>query len=36
MNNVGSYYGVMKHHASYKRTKEFNWLVYEKVVASFE
>ncbi len=25
LNNVGSYYGIMKHHAGYKKTREFHW-----------
>ncbi|MEK7524641.1 MAG: RNA-directed DNA polymerase [Patescibacteria group bacterium] len=33
LNNVGSYYGVMKYHANAKKMREFHWLVGEK---SFE
>lgn len=35
LNNVGSYYGVMKHHANYNKTREFHWHICEKVLEKF-
>lgn len=31
VNNVGSYYGIMKYHANYKRTRGFYWYISEKL-----
>ena len=31
LNNAGSYYGVLSHHANYEKIREFHWMVHEKV-----
>ncbi len=31
MNTIGSYFGVLKHHASYKKKRQFHWHVVEKM-----
>ena len=31
-NNIGSYYGLMKHHTNYKKMREFAWFVEEKLL----
>lgn len=36
LNNVGSYYGAMKHHANYKKKREFHWFIEGKLVDIFE
>lgn len=35
LNNVGSYYGVMKHHGNYKKLREFHWNIFEKLRGEF-
>ena len=36
LNNVGSYYGVMKYHASYKKVREFHWFIVEKLFETLD
>lgn len=33
VNNIASYSGLIKQHGNKKQIKEFNWLVYEKLLA---
>lgn len=33
--NISSYFGIIKKQSNHKHIKQFNWLVYEKIVAEF-
>lgn len=35
LNNAGSYHGIMKYHANYKKIREFHWCVSEKIPEEF-